>query len=147
MAKVLTEKQIKAKKENDRERNPSGFMLKQRAFLKLYMITMTEQKRLYGFRLLEELRKEFKEHGYKPNSSEIYKSLHDLLDDGILEQVEKKKEGTDRQKVVYYRFKDRQKAERYKTLLKEELNRCSRLLDKAIEDNFGQSTKRKAGKS
>ena len=136
MAKVLTDKQIQAKKENEGERKSSGFLVKQRAFLKLYMITMTEQKRLHGYRLLEVLREEFDGHGYRPNSSEIYKSLHDLINDGILEQDERKKEGMQFQKVVYYRFKDRKKAERYKELLYKELKRCNRLLEKAIQDNF-----------
>lgn len=138
MAKAVTQKQLQAKKENDseRERKPSGFLLKQRAFLKLYMITMTEQKRLYGLTLLKELRDEFENYGYRPNQSEIYKSLHDLLNDDILEQVKKKKEGMNLQEVVYYRFKDKKKAERYKSLLKEELKRCNRLLEKAISDNF-----------
>jgi DNA-binding PadR family transcriptional regulator len=145
MTKILTDKQMQAKKENEqeRERKPSGFLLKQRAFLKLYMITMTDQKRLYGLSLLTELRREFDIYGYKPNSSEIYKSLHDLLEDGILEQVKKKKEGMDLQEVVYYRFKNKQQAEGYKSRLKEELERCSRLIDKALADNFGQTSKAK----
>lgn len=138
MTKILTDKQIEAKKENEKERNPSGFLLKQRAFLKLYMILMTEQKRLYGLNLLKELRDEFRSYGYKPNSSEVYKSLHDLINDGILEQVKQKKEGMKLQEVVFYRFKDKSKAERYKKLLKEELKRCNRLINKALDDNFGQ---------
>lgn len=57
------------------------------------MITMTEQERLYGLKLLEVLRSEFKEIGFKPNHTEVYRSLHELLDDGILKQIKVKKEG------------------------------------------------------
>jgi len=142
MSKPLTEKQIQAKNENDRERLSSGFMLKQRAFLKLYMITMTEEKRLYGLKLLEVLREEFKGFGYRPNSSEVYKSLHDLIDDGILEQVKEGKEGTNRQVVFYYRFKNVKKAKEYKNQLEVELHRCNALLNKAIKDNFSVIKKR-----
>ncbi len=68
-------------------------LLKQRAFLKLYLITLTEQERLYGLKLLDVLREEFQPFGYRPNHSEVYKALHDLIEDGILEQVKKKKRG------------------------------------------------------
>lgn len=122
--------------ENKRERSSTGFLLKQRAFLKLYMITMTEQERLYGLRLLEVLRKEFQVYGYKPQHSEVYKALHDLINDGILEQVKRKKEGMQLQEVVFYRFLDKKKAELYKKKLKVELERCEKLIRKAIEDNF-----------
>ncbi|MBD4896088.1 replication termination protein, partial [Xanthomonas citri pv. citri] len=37
----------------EEKRSSTGFLVKQRAFLKLYMITMTEQERLYGLKLLE----------------------------------------------------------------------------------------------
>ena len=121
------------------KRTPSGFLLKQRAFLKLYLITLTEQERLYGLKLLDFLRQEFRPFGYKPNHSEIYKALHDLIEDGILKQVKMKKEGMKYQEVVYYRFADGgyEKAKLYKKQLKAELDRCEALLRKAIKDNFG----------
>ncbi|WP_279326086.1 helix-turn-helix transcriptional regulator [Bacillus sp. FJAT-47783] len=118
------------------KRNPSGFLLKQRAFLKLYLITMTEEERLYGLKLLDVLRSEFKPYGFKPNHSELYKALHDLIHDGILRQVKKKKEGTEFQEVVYYEFVDYEKAKKYKRQLKVELDRCKGLIEKAIRDNF-----------
>ncbi|AKO93591.1 MULTISPECIES: helix-turn-helix transcriptional regulator [Priestia] len=122
------------------KRNPSGFLVKQRAFLKLYMITMTEQERLYGLRLLDVLREEFRPFGYRPNHSEIYKALHDLIEDGVLEQVKKKKEGMKLQEVVYYRFageNGHEKAKKYKRQLKVELDRCQSMIQKAVRDNFG----------
>jgi len=123
--------------------NRSGFLLKQRAFLKLYMITMTEQHRLYGYRMLEVLREEFRAFGYRPNHSEVYKALHDLIDDGVLEQVKKVKEGAKHQEVIFYRFTEtgKKKAELYKKQLKVELDRCNGLLRKAINDNYGETSK------
>ncbi|SES32636.1 helix-turn-helix transcriptional regulator [Salipaludibacillus aurantiacus] len=118
------------------KKNVSTFLLRQRAFLKLYLITLTEQERLYGLRILDLLRNDFKIYGYKPNHSEIYKSLHELMDDGILERYKKPKEGMKLQEVVYYRFKDYEEAQRYKKQLKVELDRCVGLLQKAIKDNY-----------
>ncbi|USK26395.1 Replication termination protein [Bacillus sp. CMF21] len=118
------------------KRSASGFLLKQRAFLKLYMIRMTEQDRLYGLKLLDVLRDEFRRYGYRPNHSEVYKSLHELIEDGVLKQVKRKKEGMKLQEVVYYKFEDYEKAKLYKKQLKTELDRCQKLLDKAIQDNF-----------
>ncbi|MCM3006480.1 helix-turn-helix transcriptional regulator [Priestia koreensis] len=121
------------------KRTSSGFLLKQRAFLKLYMITMTEQDRLYGLKLLDALRDEFRPFGYKPNHSEVYKALHDLIEDGVLQQVKRKKEGMKLQEVVYYRFPDGgyEKAQLYKRQLKVELERCESMIKKAIRDNYG----------
>jgi hypothetical protein len=48
-----------------------AFMIAQRAFIKVYLITMVEQQRGYGYQMLEELRQEFKSHGYSPPQSEI----------------------------------------------------------------------------
>ncbi|KEZ50254.1 MULTISPECIES: helix-turn-helix transcriptional regulator [Metabacillus] len=118
------------------KRSASGFLLKQRAFLKLYMIRMTEQDRLYGLKLLDVLRDEFRIYGYRPNHSEVYKSLHELIEDGILKQVKRKKEGMKLQEVVYYQFEDYEKAKLYKKQLKTELDRCQKLLGKALQDNY-----------
>ncbi|WLR43357.1 helix-turn-helix transcriptional regulator [Bacillus carboniphilus] len=118
------------------KRTSSGFLVKQRAFLKLYLITMTEQERLYGLKLLEHLREEFKPYGFRPNHSELYKALHDLMNDDILKQVKRKKEGAELQEVVFYTFVNYEKGKRYKKQLKVELERCRGLIDKAIKDNF-----------
>ncbi|MCY7865925.1 helix-turn-helix transcriptional regulator [Bacillus spizizenii] len=114
----------------------STFMLRQRAFLKLYLIKLVEEERLYGLEILETLKGEFKAYGYKPTHSEIYKSLHELMADGILDRYRRPKEGTKLQEVVYYRFNDLEEAKRYKKLLKVELDRCVGLLQKALKDNY-----------
>ncbi|MCB4338001.1 MULTISPECIES: Replication termination protein [Bacillus] len=117
-------------------RKDTGFLLKQRAFLKLYMITMTEENRLYGMQLRDTLREEFKHLGYAPTHAEIYRALHSLMDDGILKQIKVKKEGTKLQEVVLYQFEDYEAAKKYKRRLKAEIDRCIQLLTKAVRDNF-----------
>lgn len=138
MAKTLTDKQMEAKRENDREyeRKPSGYVLKQRAFLKCYMITLTEQERMYGNTIVGLLREEFSVLGYKPTPSEIYKSLHELIKQEILEPMEKIREDSERRKVIYYRIKDQERAESYKKRVYEDMVRSYRILKKGLEDNF-----------
>jgi hypothetical protein len=114
----------------------SGFLLKQRAFLKLYLINMTEEGRLYGLRFLENLREEFKPYGYRPTHTEIYKALHDLIEEDVLKREKRVKEGMKYQEVVYYVFKDYSKAELYKKQLKVELERNYKMLKKALKDNY-----------
>ncbi|SDJ69197.1 helix-turn-helix transcriptional regulator [Sediminibacillus albus] len=120
------------------EQISSGFLIKQRAFLKLYLITLIENKYLYGLKLRDLLKDEFKELGFQPKHPEIYKALHDLMEQGIIYQRKEKKQGTVYQEVVYYHFTDegREKASAYKKLLKHELDRCIHLLQKAVKDNF-----------
>lgn len=119
-----------------KERNSTGFLLKQRAFLKLYMITMTEQKRLYGEQLLDLMRSEFKAIGYKPSRSEIYRALHDLMDDNILKREKVKKEGAKLQEIILYKIADADAAALYKIQLKAELDRSQLIIKKALKDNF-----------
>lgn len=104
------------------------------------MIHMTEQERMYGLEIVNELHKDFSFVGYRPTHSEIYRALHDLLDDGVLEQIKVKKEGMKHQEVAYYRFKGKEgkrKANLYKKQLKVELERNMNLLRKAYVDIFG----------
>lgn len=61
-----------------------AFMIAQRAFIKVYLITMVEQHKGYGYQMLEDLRRDFKAHGYSPPQSEIYRALHELVQQGIL---------------------------------------------------------------
>lgn len=118
------------------EKSRSTFMLKQRAFLKIYLIYMAEQKSLYGLQFLVEIKEEFKQYGYSPTHSEIYKSLHELIDSGILKRRKVTKEGMKFQEVVYYTLEDKREASLYKKQLKVELDRCHGLLGKAIKDIY-----------
>ncbi|MCD7911091.1 Replication termination protein [Bacillus velezensis] len=119
-----------------KERNSTGFLLKQKAFLKLYMITMTEQNRLYGEKLFELMTHEFKDVGYKPTRSEIYRALYDLTKDNILKREKVKKEGAKLQELALYKISDMKAASLYKIQLKAELDRCQLIIKKALRDNF-----------
>ncbi|WP_053219497.1 helix-turn-helix transcriptional regulator [Virgibacillus senegalensis] len=120
------------------ERQSSGFLVKQRAFLKLYLITLIENKHLYGLKLRDLLKEEFRDLGYKPNHPEIYKALHDLIEQGIIYQQKEIKQGASYQEVVYYQFtaEGKEMAQAYKHQLRVELERCLKLLEKALRDNF-----------
>jgi DNA-binding PadR family transcriptional regulator len=120
----------------DRKRESTGFLIKQRAFLKLYIITNIENDKWYGMQLLDEMRKEFKPFGFEPQHSEIYRALHDLLEDGVLTRGKIVKEGSKYQEVALYSIKDKEKAKTYKKMVKVDIDRSSQLLRKAIEDNY-----------
>ncbi|SFJ64774.1 replication termination protein [Paenibacillus sp. UNC496MF] len=115
-----------------------AFMIAQRAFLKLYMITLVEKHRGYGYQMLEELKQDFKSLGYEPPQSEIYRSLHDLVEDGILYRSRHQKLGVEYQEVIMYHFTEdgHDKAQLYKKQVKEDLDRCQALLQKAVQDNY-----------
>ena len=114
----------------------STFMIRQRAFLKLYLINLSESGRLYGLGFLEVLKEDFRPFGYKPTHSEIYKSLHELMNEGVLERRKKLKEGASLQEIAVYRIKDQGKADLYKKQVKHDLDRCQGLIKKALKDNY-----------
>lgn len=119
-----------------RKRESTGFLIKQRAFLKLYILSSIEKERWYGMQLLEELKTAFKPYGYEPQHSEIYRALHDLLEDGILTRKKVIEEGSKYKEVAVYSLKNKEEAKAYKKLVKADLDRCEQLLRKAIKDNF-----------
>lgn len=101
------------------------------------MITNIENGRWYGLQLLDELRKEFKPYGFEPQHSEVYRALHELEDDeGILTKVKVKVPGSKRKEIVVYKIKDSEKAKAYKKTVKADLDRCEKLLQKALKDNY-----------
>lgn len=116
----------------------STFVLRQRAYLKLYMIYKAEKGNLYGLQMLDDLSMRFKDLGYRPTKSEIYKSLHELLHDGLIVRESIQKEGTEMQKVYIYRLGDKEKIKAYKDLLKADLDRSIALLNRALRDNYSQ---------
>lgn len=119
-----------------RKRESTGFVIKQRAFLKLYIITNIENGRWYGLQLLDEMRKEFKPFGFEPQHSEVYRALHDLLEDDILTRGKVVKEGSKYQEIAIYSIKDKEKAKTYKKMVKADIDRSAQLLRKALEDNY-----------
>ncbi len=121
---------------SSQKRENTGFLLKQRAFLKLYIITNIENGRWYGMSLRDELRKEFDHLGYRPQHSEVYRALHELLEDGLLKRGEVLMEGSKYQKVALYYIRDTEKVKAYKKLIKVELDRCKGLIEKALADNY-----------
>ena len=117
-------------------------MIAQRAFIKLYLITMVEQHRGYGYEMLEAMKQEFKAYGYVPPQSEIYRALHELVQQGVFYRTKKLKGSdpkVDFQEIVLYHFTDdgAEKAELYKKQVKADLDRCLGMLHKAEEDNYG----------
>ncbi|WP_342469450.1 Replication termination protein [Ureibacillus sp. FSL K6-3587] len=114
------------------------FIIKQRAFLKLYMLHEAEKGRLYGLQILENLQNYFKDLGYKPTKSEVYKSLHELLKDGYVTREPIIKEGAEMQTLYIYRIGDREKVKAYKDTLKADLDRSIALLQRALKDNYSQ---------
>ncbi|WP_404328196.1 helix-turn-helix transcriptional regulator [Mesobacillus maritimus] len=119
-----------------KKRESTGFLIKQRAFLKLYILSSIEKERWYGMQLLDELKSAFKPYGYEPQHSEIYRALHDLLEDGILTRKKVIEEGSKYKEVAVYSLKNKEEAKAYKKLVKADLDRCEQLLRKAIKDNF-----------
>lgn len=118
-----------------------GFLLKQRAFLKLYIYKYIERNKGYGSQYLGDLKDEFNIYGYKPTHSELYKCLHEMTRDGFVKREKKIKgeKSVDFQEIILYQLTDEGKKEydRYKTQMKKELDRCRGLLDKAIRDHYG----------
>lgn len=112
------------------------FVIRQHAYLKLYMLYEAEKGRLYGMKILDDLHERFKDIGYKPTKSEVYKALHGLLKDGLVVRYEITKEGTDMQKLYIYKLGDPDKVNAYKELVKADLDRSMQLLNRALKDNY-----------
>lgn len=119
-----------------KKRESTGFLIKQRAFLKLYILTSIEKERWYGMQILDELKAAFRPFGYEPQHSEIYRALHDLLEDGILTRKKIVEEGSRYKEVAVYSVKNIDEAKAYKKLVKADLDRGEQLLRKALKDNF-----------
>lgn len=121
-----------------KSRNSTGFLIKQRAFLKLYIITSIEKKgKWYGLQLHQDLRDEFEPHGFRPEHSEVYRALHELEDEEqIIKKSKEKVEGAKRKEVVVYTIVDHEAAKAYKKLVKADLDRCQDLIRKALKDNY-----------
>ena len=114
----------------------SAFLIKQRAFLKVFLLAEIEQGKSYGLQLKKVIRDKFKAYGFKPDHSEIYRSLHELTKDGYLKKTEELLEGAEYKSVEIYRINDKDKVKAYKELIKADLDRSRDLLRKAIDEIY-----------
>ncbi|MDQ0206062.1 helix-turn-helix transcriptional regulator [Alkalicoccobacillus murimartini] len=115
-------------------RKSSGFLIKQRLFIKGYLITYIETSRPYGIQMLDELKQHFKPLGYTPNHAEIYRALHELLDEGIVRSGQKKLTEDSYQEITIYYIRDAEKAHALKQHIADEVRRSHKVLLRAIED-------------
>lgn len=118
-----------------------GFLLKQKAFLKLYLLEAAAHPRDYGSVILDDLRRKFKPFGYNPSHTELYKTYKELYKEGL---VGKRKEilgdpVENVQEVFIYYLTDEGKKELeiYRKLMKTELERSVAILQVALEDHYG----------
>ncbi|MCY8737585.1 helix-turn-helix transcriptional regulator [Bacillus haynesii] len=119
------------------KRNPSTFLIRQKSFLKLSILTYIEKKRYYAYELIEKFKEDYSEFGYKPVSTEIYKALNELVEQGILRRQKRKQSETDQYKeVVVYSFQDWEAAQSYKKQLKEVLINSEKMIKRALKINF-----------
>lgn len=115
-------------------RKSTGFLIRQRAFLKAYIIRYVEEGRHYGLQIKDRLRIEFDAFGYKPEHSEVYRALHDLTQEGYLKRVKKIEEGSTYKEIVLYYIADSEKTKAYMKLVTEDLHRSQGMLMKSVED-------------
>lgn len=114
----------------------SAYLIKQRAFLKVFLLAEIEKGQSYGLQLKKIIRHKFEAYGFEPDHSEIYRSLKELTRDGYLKKTEELVEGADLKTVEVYRIKDKDKVKAYKELVKPDLDRSRDLLRKAIDEIY-----------
>jgi DNA-binding PadR family transcriptional regulator len=116
----------------------ASYLIKQRAFLKLYLIKLVEEGKYYGLEMRKLIQEEFKQYSFFPSHTEIYDALHDLVRDGILYQERAPYKDAEFQKVFIYKFTadGMEKAKIYKKQVYIDLDRSIKLLKKAMKDNY-----------
>lgn len=118
-----------------------GFLLRQRAYLKLYLYRSISRNKMYGKQYLNEFLAEFDQFGYTPSHAEIYKTLHEMTLDGHVKRERRIKGDpqTDFQEIIFYTLTEQGKEfyEAYNKSMKVELERCRDLLNKALRDHYG----------
>ncbi|WYP28392.1 Replication termination protein [Alkalihalobacillus sp. FSL W8-0930] len=116
------------------KRVSTGFLIKQRLFLKAYLISFIEDGRPYGTQMLEELKEQYKPYGFSPNHAELYRALYELIEEGVLRSTKRKLREDSFQEVNVYYFRDSAKAHRIKQEALDEMVRSHAILEKAIND-------------
>ncbi|TSB47050.1 helix-turn-helix transcriptional regulator [Alkalicoccobacillus porphyridii] len=119
---------------NEKQRATSRFLIKQRLFIKLYLLKYIEDGRLYGIQMLEQIRDRFQSEGYKPNHADIYRALHELVDSGVIKASKRKLTEDSYQEILIYYIRDTQKAAIIKEQGIKELKDSAALLKKALDD-------------
>jgi DNA-binding PadR family transcriptional regulator len=111
---------------------------KQRAIIKLYLINLIEQKQTYGLHYQDIINTKIKAFDHQPAESEIYKVLHELTSDGLVRRDKRLMASDGLKEVVVYSLTDSgyKEALMYKQLVKEDLERSRRIIDKVLKDNF-----------
>ena len=118
-----------------------GFLLKQKAFLKLYLLEIASHPKDYGSMVLNDLREKFKPFGYSPTHTEIYKTYKELYKAGFLKKrteiLGDPQENVQEVFIYYLTDKGKEELEIYRKLMKTELERSIGILQVALEDHFG----------
>lgn len=118
------------------KREGTGFLMKQRPYLKLFILTKIGTQRIYGQQIIDDLKKELKPFSYKPYHSEIYRALQELLESGYIKRSRKKLHEDSYQEIFIYYIRDPDKVQAYKKTLKIELERCKAMIEFALKNNY-----------
>ena len=106
----------------------SHFLIKQRPFIKVFLLSELEKGQMYGLQLRDIIWDEFKIYGFRPDHTEIYRSLHELTEEGYLKKFVEKVDGTKYKTVEVYKIADIDKVKAYKKLVKVDLDRSEDLI-------------------
>lgn len=113
--------------------NKRGLFIKQRALLKALIISSVKESGSYGLELKENIFESFREYGFEPTNSEIYKSLFELVSSQILERREVKVDGSIYETIVIYNIKNEKRAEYYINLVTKELTGNKNLIGDVLK--------------
>jgi DNA-binding PadR family transcriptional regulator len=116
------------------EYQKSGYVTKQAAFLKAYLIGLINKQPLHGYNYYEEIVKAFRADGYEPTKTEVYRALHDMIREEMIYQVRRKVPEAEFKEVKIYHFAEPNgydKAVKYVEEVKADLERSVQLLEKA----------------
>ena len=114
----------------------SHFLIKQRPFLKVFLLSELEKGQMYGLQLRDVIWDLFKIYGFRPDHTEIYRSLHELTEEGYLKKFEEKVNGAKYKTVEVYKIADIDKVKAYKKLVKADLDRSESLIKKAKNEIY-----------
>lgn len=121
---------------NNRVKSKSGYLIKQRFFLKYVILRKLQEKGpMHAYDLMNLIIEEYEEEVYRPLESEIYKCLYDLSLNKEIATREVKRTGAI-QKVILYSLNGKMHQAYMKTA-EEELERSRRMIDRALKKRKG----------